>query len=123
VDIGRHLVRAVCRLPGVQTRRRSGVGILPIGTDWEVSPHWNSIFAVADCDATIERASTLGGSAIFVHTVPKAGRIGSLEDSGGALFAIRGPSLDHGRLRLSSGGGLPEREVPTSLNDGAVPPK
>src|SRR5262249_53360053 len=67
-------------------------GILPIEPHWEVSPRWNSIFAVDDCDATIKRAEELGGSAIFVHTVPKAGRIGVLSDLGGALFVIRGPA-------------------------------
>jgi uncharacterized protein len=66
-------------------------GILPIEPDWGVSPRWNSIFAVDDCDATIERAKRLGGSTIFVHTVPRAGRIGVLSDPGGALFVIRGP--------------------------------
>jgi predicted enzyme related to lactoylglutathione lyase len=66
-------------------------GILPIGPDWEVSPAWNSIFAVADCDAALDRASALGGSVIFVHTVPKHGRIGSLRDPGGAVFVMRGP--------------------------------
>jgi predicted enzyme related to lactoylglutathione lyase len=68
-------------------------GVLPIGRDWGVSPTWNAIFAVDDCNATIERAKALGGSSIFVHTVPKAGRIGSLSDPGRAAFAIRGPVL------------------------------
>lgn len=66
-------------------------GLLPIGRDWNVSPRWNSIFAVEDCNATIERAKPLGSSEIFVHTVPKAGLIGSLSDTGGATFVIRGP--------------------------------
>jgi len=66
-------------------------GILPIGHDWEVSPRWNAIFAVDACDATIKRAKPLGGSEVFVHTVPKAGRIGLLSDPGGALFVMRGP--------------------------------
>jgi predicted enzyme related to lactoylglutathione lyase len=66
-------------------------GILPIGPGWQVAPVWNSIFAVADCDDTLERAKALGGSLIFVHTVPKHGRIGSLRDPGGAVFVIRGP--------------------------------
>ena len=66
-------------------------GILPIGRDWGVSPRWNSIFAVDDCNAMIDRAKPLGGAPIFVHTVPKAGRIGLLSDPGGAVFVIRGP--------------------------------
>jgi predicted enzyme related to lactoylglutathione lyase len=68
-------------------------GLLQIGRDWEVSPRWNSIFAVDDCNATLECAKPLGGSMAFVHTVPKHGRIGSLNDPGGAVFAIRGPVL------------------------------
>jgi predicted enzyme related to lactoylglutathione lyase len=66
-------------------------GLLPIGEGWDVSPLWNSIFAVDDCDAAIKRAETLGGCAVFVHTVPKAGRIGSFSDPGGAMFVMRGP--------------------------------
>ena len=66
-------------------------GMLQIGDDFRVSPRWNSIFAVDDCDAALERAKTLGGSTEFVHTVPKHGRIGGLTDSGGAVFVMRGP--------------------------------
>jgi uncharacterized protein len=66
-------------------------GILPIGEDWHVLPRWSAIFAVADCDAVIAHANTLGASIVFVHTVPKSGRVGSISDPAGALFAMRGP--------------------------------
>lgn len=66
-------------------------GMLQIGDDWDLSPRWNPIFAVSDCDATLARAKPLGGSTEFVHTVPKHGRVGSLNDPGGAVFVIRGP--------------------------------
>jgi len=66
-------------------------GILPIGRGWEVSPRWNSIFAVEDCDAITAHAEQLGGRTIFVHTVPKAGRIASFSDPAGAVLVIRGP--------------------------------
>ena len=66
-------------------------GLLQIGADWELSPRWNPIFAVSDCDATLERAKRLGGSTEFGHTVPTHGRVGSLNDPGGAVFVIRGP--------------------------------
>jgi predicted enzyme related to lactoylglutathione lyase len=66
-------------------------GMLKIGHDWDVSPRWNAIFEVSDCDATLAHAKALGGSTVFVHTVPKHGRIGSLNDPGGAVFVIRGP--------------------------------
>jgi predicted enzyme related to lactoylglutathione lyase len=66
-------------------------GILPIGKDWGVAPHWNSIFAVDDCDAILNRTCELGGSTGFVHTVPKHGRLGSAIDPNGAWFWMRGP--------------------------------
>jgi predicted enzyme related to lactoylglutathione lyase len=66
-------------------------GLLPIGHDWGVPPRWNAIFSLDACDAVIERATAIGGRSLFVHTVPTAGRIGSLSDSGGAVFVIRGP--------------------------------
>jgi uncharacterized protein len=67
-------------------------GILPIGPGWNVSPRWNSIFSVDDCDALLERATSLGGGTVFVHTVPNAGRIGSFCDLGGAVLVLRGPA-------------------------------
>jgi predicted enzyme related to lactoylglutathione lyase len=66
-------------------------GILPIGHDWGIAPRWSPIFSVQDCDATIDHAKSLGASEIFVHTVPKAGRVGSIRDTGGAIFVMRGP--------------------------------
>src|SRR4029078_2856302 len=66
-------------------------GILPIGHDWGVPPHWNAIFSLDDCDAAIERGKALGGRSLFVHTVPKTGRFGNVSDPGGAVFVIRGP--------------------------------
>jgi predicted enzyme related to lactoylglutathione lyase len=68
-------------------------GILKMDPDWDVSPRWNSIFAVNDCDATVEKACRLGGSTIFIHTVPTAGRIGGFVDPGGASCLIRGPII------------------------------
>lgn len=66
-------------------------GILKMDPEWDASPRWNSIFAVNDCDATLEKACRLGGSTIFVHTVPTAGRIGGFLDPGGASCVVRGP--------------------------------
>ena len=66
-------------------------GILKLDPEWTIGPHWNSIFAVSDCDAMLEKACLLGGPTEFVHTVPTAGRIGSFTDPGGAPFFLRGP--------------------------------
>ena len=86
-------------------------GLLQMGQDWGISPRWNSIFAVDDCDATLERAKPLGGSTEFVHTVPKHGRVGSLDDPGGAVFAIRGSTRSHGNAvnHRSAGNGTSGR--------------
>jgi uncharacterized protein len=66
-------------------------GILKLDPEWRTGPRWNSIFAVDDCDAMLERANRLGASTEFVHTVPTAGRIGGFVDPGGAAFLLRGP--------------------------------
>jgi uncharacterized protein len=66
-------------------------GILKLDPEWNITPRWNSIFAVSDCDAMLERANRLGASTEFVHTVPTAGRIGGFLDPGGAAFLLRGP--------------------------------
>jgi predicted enzyme related to lactoylglutathione lyase len=66
-------------------------GLLEIQTGWEIEPTWNTIVSVDDCDATMSRATQLGGEMGFVHTVPKHGRIGSIFDPGGAFLALRGP--------------------------------
>ena len=66
-------------------------GLLPMDPEWDTGPMWNSIFAVNDCDRTLEKANRLGASTVFVHTVPSAGRIGGFVDPGGASFLLRGP--------------------------------
>lgn len=57
----------------------------------EVSPGWNVIISVNDCDATIRQAESLGGAEMFSHTVPKYGRIGGFFDPAGARLILRGP--------------------------------
>jgi predicted enzyme related to lactoylglutathione lyase len=66
-------------------------GIMRLDPEWHIAPRWNSIFAVNDCDAMLEKANRLGASTQFVHTVPSAGRIGGFVDPGGAAFLLRGP--------------------------------
>jgi uncharacterized protein len=73
-------------------------GIVPIDSEWTVRPRWNSIFAVSDCDAMLQKACLLDGPTEFVHTVPGAGRLGSLTDPGGASFFLRGPVPEGTRL-------------------------
>ncbi|WP_327233459.1 VOC family protein [Streptomyces sp. NBC_01317] len=67
-------------------------GFVPLGSDpteADSDPHWLLYFAVTDCDATVTRARTLGGT---VRTPPVdlegVGRFAKLTDPYGASFAI-----------------------------------
>jgi uncharacterized protein len=68
-------------------------GLLPIGADWGVvSPYWQILFAVDDCDARAARATSFGGSLIFGPSdVPNAGRAAIIADPSGARFALMQP--------------------------------
>jgi uncharacterized protein len=65
-------------------------GMLQIGPDWgPVPPHWLIYFAVADCEASAERARELGASVkVPPSDIPGIGRFAVLEDPQGAAFAI-----------------------------------
>jgi uncharacterized protein len=50
---------------------------------------WTVYFDVADCDATVERAKRLGGSALTdAMDIPNVGRFAILADPDGAAFAV-----------------------------------
>lgn len=72
---------------------QSIAGLLPIGSDWgPVTPYWQVLFAVDNCDARIERAKALGGSVVFgPNDVPNAGRAAILGDPGNAIFVLMQP--------------------------------
>jgi predicted enzyme related to lactoylglutathione lyase len=54
-----------------------------------IPPHWIPYFAVADCDATVEKAKSLGAN---VHVppmdIPNTGRFSMMTDPQGAAFAV-----------------------------------
>lgn len=59
-----------------------------------VPPHWMPYFAVADCDATSEKAKALGGGVHVPPTdIPNTGRFSMMTDPQGAAFAVI--KLDH----------------------------
>ena len=68
-------------------------GLLPIGADWgAVSPYWQVLFAVEDCDALVRRAKTAGGSLVFgPNDVPNAGRAAIVSDPHDAVFVLMQP--------------------------------
>jgi uncharacterized protein len=69
-------------------------GLLPIGADWgPVSPYWQILFGVDNCDAAVERAKAAGGSLIFgPNDIPNAGRAAIIGDPGGAIFVAMQPN-------------------------------
>lgn len=54
-----------------------------------IPPHWMPYFAVADCDATVEQAKSLGGQPhVPPMDIPNVGRFSMLTDAQGAAFAV-----------------------------------
>ena len=54
----------------------------------EIPAHWMVYFAVADCDATVEKAKELGGQLTFGPMDLPVGRFAVLSDPHGAHFAV-----------------------------------
>jgi predicted enzyme related to lactoylglutathione lyase len=65
-------------------------GMLQITAEWgDVPPHWMLYLAVDDCDASVERAKSLGGQVLVPpRDVPGTGRFAVLQDPQGAAFSI-----------------------------------
>ncbi len=73
-------------------------GMLPMeGAKFEgVPPHWLTYFTVEDCDATVEKAKSLGGKPIVPPTdIPNTGRFSVIQDPQGAVFAIIKLNMTH----------------------------
>jgi predicted enzyme related to lactoylglutathione lyase len=55
----------------------------------DVPPYWMPYFAVADVDATAERAAVLGATVVLPPTdVPDGPRLSVLRDPQGAVFGV-----------------------------------
>jgi predicted enzyme related to lactoylglutathione lyase len=54
----------------------------------EMPPNWGVYFAVADCDASVEKAQSLGGALFMGPTDIEPGRFAVLADSVGAVFNV-----------------------------------
>lgn len=69
-------------------------GILPAESLPEgVAPNWGVVFAVEDCAATVEKATSSGGQVLFgPEDMPSVGQYAGLRDPQGAAFAIIQPS-------------------------------
>jgi hypothetical protein len=69
---------------------RPNGGMMQIQAEWgDVPPHWGAYFAVADCDATCEKATTSGGTLLNgPQDIPEVGRFATLQDPQGAVFNV-----------------------------------
>jgi len=57
-----------------------------------IPPHWLTYFAVADCDAAVQKTIELGGSILKpAEHYPGVGRFAILRDSASAVFAVLKP--------------------------------
>jgi predicted enzyme related to lactoylglutathione lyase len=78
-------------------------------------PAWQSYISVEDADATLERAKELGGS---VHApafdVMSAGRMGVVQDPGGAYFLVWQPNEHIGAQRVNGHGLMTWNELATN---------
>lgn len=66
-------------------------GVLPMGDQFpaEVPANWLVYFAVEDCDASAEKAKSLGGTVqMGPQDIPEVGRFSVIIDPTGAAFAI-----------------------------------
>lgn len=73
------------------------------------TPHWVGYVAVADVDATVKKALSLGGTTcIPPQDIPTVGRIGAFADPQGAVLAIITPQ---GEDRPHPEGSIPGRVV------------
>lgn len=65
-------------------------GLLAMDDTWpgHVPSHWDVCFAVAECDATVDRCTALGGSVAAPPTDSPFGRYAALNDPDGAAFAV-----------------------------------
>jgi hypothetical protein len=58
-----------------------------------IPPHWLAYFAVSDCDATVQKATQLGGGVMKpAEDIPGVGRFAILRDPASAVFAIIKPA-------------------------------
>jgi predicted enzyme related to lactoylglutathione lyase len=67
----------------------AGTMDMPAGTAEQVPAYWLTIFSVADTDATVAKAETLGGQVVAPPgDLPGIGRFAALVDPQGVIFAI-----------------------------------
>lgn len=76
----------------MQGRSLGGMMPMPAQVPAFVPPYWMPYFQVADCDASVATAQSLGGKLVVPPMViPDGGRFAVLNDPQGAMFAVFTP--------------------------------
>jgi uncharacterized protein len=75
---------------GVPGQSQPAGGMMQLTSEWAgIPPHWMIYFAVADCDATAEKATALGAKVLVPPSdIPNVGRFAVVSDQQGAHFSI-----------------------------------
>lgn len=65
-------------------------GMIEMTAEWgDIPPHWMVYLTVADCDATAEKVTALGGKVLVPPTdIPNMGRFAVVQDPQGAAFSF-----------------------------------
>jgi uncharacterized protein len=74
-----------------QVAGKNAAGMMEMqGPQFEgVPPHWTSYLSVADCDASVAKAASMGARVLVPpQDVPGTGRFSILQDPTGAVFAV-----------------------------------
>jgi predicted enzyme related to lactoylglutathione lyase len=72
-------------------------GMMPMTEEMfppDVPPHWSVCFAVADCDATVDKARERGGTVVAEPVDMPIGRFAAVIDPQGAWFTLMEPAGD-----------------------------
>jgi hypothetical protein len=73
----------------IRNEGRENGGMLKLGADSDGVPaNWMVYLAVEDCDATLAKATELGGSVVMGPLDIEPGRIGIVADRQGAMFTV-----------------------------------
>lgn len=69
---------------------RANGGMMQMTEEWgDIPPHWMVYFAVADCDASVEKATSLGATVMMPpQDIPEVGRFSVIQDPQGAALTL-----------------------------------
>ena len=74
----------------IMNKGRSNGGMMQMTAEWgDTPPHWGVYFAVADCDASVEKAKSLGATIhVPPQDIPEVGRFSMIQDPQGATLTL-----------------------------------